>query len=122
MKTTTLFRPVGPRELELIVESGYRAFPPRLPEQPIFYPVLNEEYERQIARDWNVKASGSGYVTRFHVASEFLERYPEQTVGAAIHRELWIPAEDLPELNRNIVGLFEVIAEFRAEPTFATSN
>jgi len=116
VKTTILFRPVGPKELALIVESGCREFPPRLPDQPIFYPVLNEEYARQIARDWNVKASGAGYVTRFQVASEFLERYPEQIVGAAIHRELWIPAEDLRELNRNIVGLIEVIAEFHPDP------
>jgi hypothetical protein len=116
MKTSTLFRPVGPNELALIAAAGFREFPPRLPDQPIFYPVLNEEYATQIARDWNVKASGSGFVTRFQVASAFLERYPEQTVGAAIHRELWIPAEELPELNRNIVGLIEVIAEFHSEP------
>jgi len=116
MNTTTLYRPVGPKELELIAASGYREFPPRLPEQPIFYPVLNEEYARQIARDWNVKASGAGYVTRFRVVSQFLERYPEQTVGAAIHRELWIPAEDLPKLNQQIIGLIEVIAEFRPAP------
>ena len=120
MKTTTLFRPVGPQELELIAASGYREFPPRLPEQPIFYPVHNEEYARQIARDWNVKASGAGYVMRFQVAVDFLERYPEQTVGAAVHRELWIPAEDLPELNRNIIGLIEVIAEFLPEQMIAT--
>jgi len=111
-KTTTLYRPVGPKELELIAESGYRAFPPRLPDQPIFYPVMNEEYAAQIARDWNVKASGAGYVTRFAVESEFLSRYPEQVVGAAVHRELWIPAEDLAEMNQKIVGPIEVIAEF----------
>lgn len=116
MNVTTLYRPVGPRELALIAESGYRAFPPRLPEQPIFYPVLNEEYARQIARDWNVKTSGAGYVTRFQVASAFLEPYPAQVVGAAIHRELWIPAEQLPGLNRHIVGLIEVIAEFHPDP------
>lgn len=113
MKTTTLYRPVGPSELELIAASGYREFPPRLPEQPIFYPVMNEDYARQIARDWNVKASGAGFVTRFEVASEFLARYPEQVVGSSIHRELWIPAEDLPAMNRNIAGLIEVIAEYR---------
>jgi hypothetical protein len=111
--TTTLFRPVGPRELELIAATGYREFPPRLPSQPIFYPVLNEEYASQIARDWNVKASGAGYVTRFQVNNTFLERYPAQTVGASVHRELWIPSEELSEMNRNIVGLIEVIAEFR---------
>ena len=112
MNTTTLYRPVGPKELALIAASGYREFPPRLPNQPIFYPVMNEEYATQIARDWNVKASGSGFVTRCHVTSFFLERFPEQVVGSSIHRELWIPAEDLAEMNRNIVGLIEVIAEF----------
>src|SRR3954454_3945268 len=119
MNTTTLFRPVGPDELALIAASGHREFPPRLPDQPIFYPVLNEEYARQIARDWNVKASGAGYVTRFQVDSQFLERYPHQVVGAAIHREPWIPAEDLPELNQHIAGLIEVIGEFYPEPVEA---
>lgn len=114
MNTTTLYRPVGPEELALIVASGYREFPPRLPEQPIFYPVLNEEYAAQIARDWNVKASGAGFVTRFRVQTDFLKRYPEQVVGAAVHRELWIPAEDLVEMNRNLVGVIEVIAEYRS--------
>jgi hypothetical protein len=114
-QTKTLYRPVGPKELALIAASGFRKFPSRLPEQPIFYPVLNEEYARQIARDWNVRDSGAGYVTRFAVRETFLAKYAEQQVGAAIHRELWIPAEDLAEMNRNIVGLIEVIAEFKAE-------
>src|SRR5258708_6473305 len=115
LETTIMYRPVGPKELELIAASGYREFPPRLPEQPIFYPVLNEEYARQIAREWNVPASGSGYVTRFAVRKEFLARYPEQQVGASIHREVWIPAEELAEMNRNIVGLIEVIAEYKSK-------
>jgi hypothetical protein len=113
--TTILFRPVGPKELALIAASGHREFPPRLPEQPIFYPVLNEEYARQIARDWNAKDSGAGYVTRFAVQAEFISRYPAQKVGGAIHQELWIPAGDLAEMNRNIVGLIEVIAEYCAK-------
>ena len=111
-ETTVLFRPVGAKELELIRESEFTAFPPRLFEQPIFYPVLNEEYAVQIARDWNVKDSGAGYVTRFHIRKEFIEKYPIQTVGGSTHQELWIPAEDLSEFNRHIVGLIEVIASF----------
>ncbi|MDX2040539.1 MAG: hypothetical protein SF097_04780 [Acidobacteriota bacterium] len=108
-----LYRPVGREELDLIEASGNREFPPRLPEQPIFYPVLNKEYAIQIARDWNTKSgSRKGYVTRFEVQADFLSGYEVQTVGASIHQEYWIPAEDLPELNRNIVGLIEVIAEF----------
>lgn len=114
--TTTLYRPVGGRELELIEETGFRAFPPRLPEQPIFYPVLNEAYAAQIARDWNTKYGDGrkGYVTRFRVRAKFLERYDVQTVGGSVHQELWVPAEELGEFNRNIVGLIEVIAEFAA--------
>jgi hypothetical protein len=115
-ETTALYRPVGQEELNLIRERGYKAFPPRLPEQPIFYPVLNEEYATQIARDWNMKynASKCGYVTRFRVSTAFLQRYEVQTVGGSEHQEYWIPAEELEEFNRNIIGEIEVIAEYRA--------
>lgn len=98
----------------MIRATGNRSFPPRLPEQPIFYPVLNEAYAAQIARDWNVKDSGAGFVTRFHVRKGFVAKYPVQTVGGSMHQELWVPAEELDEFNRNIVGEIEVIAEFRS--------
>src|SRR3954454_22351005 len=110
MNTTTLFRPVGPDELALIAASGHREWPPRLPDQPIFYPVTNEEYARQIARDWNVKQSGCGYVTKFYVKSIFMEKYKVQKVGGKEHTEWWIPAADLEVMNDNIVGVIEVIA------------
>jgi hypothetical protein len=113
MDTLTLYRPVGPKELELIEASGWREFPPRLPGQPIFYPVMNEEYARQIAREWNVRESGAGFVTRFKIDSEFVRRYSVQTVGGSIHQELWVPAEELADFNRHIDGLIEVIAELR---------
>ena len=110
-----LFRPVGQHELELIRVSQYKAFPPRLPEQPFFYPVLNEGYATQIARDWNAKYNEPrvGYVTRFHVLKSFLAKYEMHTVGSSNHQEYWIPAAELEALNRNIIGEIEVIAEFR---------
>ena len=114
--STTLFRPVGQKELDLIRESGWKAFPPRLSHQPIFYPVLNKEYAVQIARDWNTKDEASdfvGYVTRFSVEEGFLSGYEPRIVGGSEHEEYWIPAEDLDSLNRSIVGLIEVIQEFR---------
>ena len=113
-ETTILFRPVGECELRLIAESGYRSFPPRLPEQPIFYPVLNEEYATQIARDWNAKNSEpkTGYVTRFAVRTNYLSQFTVHKVGGALHLEYWIPADKLAEFNQNIVGLIEVISEF----------
>jgi hypothetical protein len=113
---TTLYRPVGQTELDLIRDSGFREFPPRLPDQPIFYPVLNEEYAVQIARDWNTKSEASGfvgYVLRFQVLTAFLDRYEIHTVGASVHQEYWIPTEHLQEFNRNIVGLIEVVAEYQ---------
>jgi hypothetical protein len=113
MPLTTLYRPTGEKELELIHGSGWLSFPPRLPEQPIFYPVLNEEYATQIARDWNTRDGGRGYVLRFQVDSVYLKRFPIQQAGARIHQEYWIPAEELEEFNRHIVGPIEVIKEFQ---------
>lgn len=84
-----------------------------MPDQPIFYPVTNEQYATQIARDWNVRHDGAGFVTRFQVSAQFVERYPEQKVGGTIHTELWVPADELMDFNRNIAGLIDVIAEFR---------
>lgn len=111
-----LYRPVGQAELELIRASGFREFPPRLPEQPYFYPVTNLEYATQIARDWNTKDERSGYagyVLKFDVEAEFLEKYPVRQVGDAAHREHWIPAADLAEFNQHIVGRIEIVKEFR---------
>ncbi len=111
-ETVTLWRPVGEAELRLIEASGWRAFPPRLPDQPIFYPVLNEAYAVQIARDWNAPRGG-GWVTRFEVSRSFLEGYEPQQVGGRSHLEYWIPAVDLTAFNEAIVGTIEIVAEFR---------
>ena len=114
-ETIILYRPIGPAELDLLRQSGFRAFPPRLPEQPIFYPVLTEAYAVKIARDWNVPASGAGYVTRFAVLRSFLDAYNVQNAGGREHQEYWIPAEHLPAFNAALVGTIEVIVSFGAE-------
>lgn len=113
---TTLYPPVGRKELELIRATVFRAFPPRLPHQPFFYPVLTEEYAVQIACDWNTENEAlgyQGYVLRCDVRAEFRSKYDVHVAGSSIHREYWIPAEDLDELNQNIVGEIEVTREFR---------
>lgn len=108
-----LYRPVGLKELELIAASGFTAFPPRLPEQPVFYPVLNFAYAEQIARDWNATtAPYAGFVTRFEVDQRYAEAFEIHTVGGMIHQELWVPAEELPEFNRHIKGKIEVVAAY----------
>lgn len=109
-----LYRPVGTKELQLIANSGYKEFPPRLPEQPIFYPVLTEKYAKEIASNWNVKYNEDhkGYVTKFEVDDEFCSKYEQHIVGAAYHKELWVPAEELEEFNSHIVGCIKIVSVF----------
>jgi hypothetical protein len=113
--SVVLWRPTGPEELELVEASGWSAWPPRLPDQPIFYPVLNEDYAVRIARDWNVKASGVDHVTRFSVRRSFLERFDVQQVGGRSILEYWIPAERLDELNADLVGPITLVSTFRRD-------
>ena len=112
--TVTMYRPVGKDELALIEQSGFAAYPPRLPDQPIFYPVLNEGYARQIARDWNsrLNADKEGYVTRFAIRQDVADRYAPEVVGGREHAEIWVPAEELAAFNDAIVGRIEVIAKY----------
>ncbi|MCM1542085.1 MAG: hypothetical protein NC121_12620 [Blautia sp.] len=109
-----LYRPVGTKELELIKASGYTKYPPRLPEQPIFYPVLNEKYATEIAANWNVKYNDDhrGYVTRFEIDDAYAGQFEIHTVGAGYHQELWVPAEELEVFNQHILGQIQVISEF----------
>jgi hypothetical protein len=112
MKTTRLYRPVGLKEMELIAELEYNAFPPRLEWQPIFYPVTNQQYADQIAFEWNTVDEFSGFigiVTAFDVNSSFLEKYEVQNVGDKNHNELWIPSEELIDFNANIVNGIEIV-------------
>ena len=69
----------------------------------------------QIARDWNTRYNEekAGYVTRFSVRTDYLSKYEVKVVGGSQHEEYWIPAEELEEFNRNIVGEIEVVAEYR---------
>lgn len=108
-----LFRPVGLLEMQRIIASDWRAFPPRLPEQPIFYPVLNLDYARQIARDWNTqRASYAGYVTQFTIDDAYGDRFDPHIVGARQHAELWIPAEDLATFNAHILPPIQMVAAY----------
>jgi hypothetical protein len=115
MKLVTLYRPVGQKELDLIKGSGSRRFPPRLEWQPIFYPVMNQAYAEQIAKQWNTEDEFSGYagyVLAFDIPEEFIRKYPVQNVGGEIHNELWVPANELELFNDNIVGVIRVVESF----------
>jgi hypothetical protein len=123
MNTTTLYRPVNFKEFALIAKDcDYIAFPPRLPDQPIFYPVMNEAYAVQIARDWNVPAYGIGIVVKFEVDSDYLKKFEIQNVGGELHNELWIPAEELEEFNAHIVGKILITQSFKRLANGNTSS
>lgn len=118
MSTKTLYRPVGQAELDLIQATHWRRFPPRLDWQPIFYPVLTEEYAVFIARQWNTKDPNSGYVgyvLLFEIDENYIESFPVQNVGGPESLEYWIPAEELETFNDQISGGIHVIHEFRPE-------
>lgn len=115
MNTTTLYRPTGPEELELVKQSCNRRWPPRLPEQPIFYPVTTEAYAERIAKEWNVKDSGCGYVTKFEVDTDYLSQFDIQDAGGKAYQEYWVPAEQLEEFNDHIVGEIEVISSYYSD-------
>lgn len=115
MKEITLYRPVGLREMELIADSDFKAFPPRLEWQPIFYPVMNLSYAEQIAREWNTPDIFSGYcgiVTAFEVEEEYLQQFEIQNVGDKTHNELWIPAEELDTFNKHIIEKIRIANAF----------
>ena len=108
-----LYRPVGLVELRLIYESGLKAFPPRLPEQPIFYPVLNLEYACQIALEWNTESEPfAGYVTAFEVEDGYINQFARHLVGGSQHQELWIPAERLTEFNQHIISTIKIVEAY----------
>lgn len=118
MNTQNLYRPVGRAELELIQATDWKRFPPRLDWQPIFYPVLTEEYAVFIAEKWNTKDPNSGYVgyvLQFEIDAEYIARYPVQNVGGPESLEYWIPAEELNIFNDHISGEIRVIHTFRSE-------
>jgi len=118
MKTVKLYRPVGLKELELIMGSGWKKFPPRLEWQPIFYPVLNQAYAAQIAAEWNTRDEFSGYcgvVTAFDLKEDHYLTFPVQNVGGEIHNELWVPAAELEEFNRNMIGDIRIVQAFFGE-------
>ncbi len=87
----------------MIEKSGYEKYPPRLPEQPIFYPVLNEKYAAEIAGQWNVKYNEDhrGYVTMFEIDDEYAGKFE-----AVIIRSCGFPRKNLMNLTGILSGKY----------------
>jgi hypothetical protein len=125
VKTKTLYRPVGEKEMILIIESEYKQFPARLEWQPIFCPVLNELYAVDIASQWNINdpfGNYLGFVTKFEIWEESFSKYEIQNVGAEHHNELWVPAQELALVNGSIVGDIEVAKVYVGEKFMNSEN
>ena len=111
-----LYRPTGLKELQLVAAANMRAWPPRLPDQPIFYPVLTFPYAEKIARDWNSSGAAPdnlGFVTEFEISADLAAQYPVEIAGGRDHSELWVPAEELNTFNEGILGEIKVIAAYK---------
>lgn len=83
--------------------------------QPIFYPVLNEEYAIEIASNWNTKDVISdfiGIVLKFEVDDSYVSKFKVELVGGSRHQEMWVPAEELNEFNSHIIGQIQVSKTF----------
>lgn len=125
MKNITLYRPTGANELDLIIDSGMKRFPPRLFWQPIFYPVLTLQYAIDIANGWNMRdpeSDGVGFVTAFEIPEDYFNIFPVQTVGLDHHRELWVPAEQLEEFNDKIIDGIRVEKAFIGKKFIVTDK
>ena len=108
-----LFRSTGVAELRLVRDLDWRAWPPRLPEQSIFCPVMTFAYAERIARDWSAVDDAWGFVTPSDVAGDMAARHPIQEAGGRAHSELWVLAKDLAAFDRAIVGRIDVVAAYR---------
>ena len=115
-KTTKLYRPTNKKELDLIQDSGWKKFPPRLPDQPIFYPVTNQKYASQITTEWNLPSYKNGFVTEFELSNEYLSKFKVEKVGLDHHTELWVPAEQLEEFNNEIIDKIRVVEAYHIDP------
>ncbi|MGB0432386.1 MAG: hypothetical protein ACPGLV_18065, partial [Bacteroidia bacterium] len=118
MNTKKLYRPVGYKEYTLIKASGFKAFPPRLEWQPIFYPVLNFDYAAEIAEKWNTKDEFSEYVgivTSFNIPYNYFNQFKVKNVGGSKHEELWVLSEKLTEFNDQIIGSIEIEKAYYGE-------
>jgi hypothetical protein len=110
-----LYRPTGLKELRLVRDLGWMSWPPRLPDQPIFYPVTTFAYAEKIARDWNSKGAAPdnlGFVTEFIITDAMAARYPVQLAGGRDHAELWVPSAALDAFNQAIIGAIAVVAAY----------
>jgi hypothetical protein len=99
--------------MALVFEAGMHAFPRGLLEQPIFYPVLVEEYADQIARTWNTKDEPfAGYVLEMEIPDNYAGCFTPRTVGGSTYRELWVPAKRLTEFNVHLTRAITVRRAF----------
>jgi len=114
----TLYLAVGLKELDLILQTGCRRFPPSLVQQPIFYPVFDRQYACEIAEKRKAEDPNSGYagfVMQFEIPEEYAKKFTQQPVGALHHRELWVPSKELDAFNAHIFGHIRIINAFYGE-------
>jgi len=111
--TTTLYRAVGPPELERIRAARSRAFPKRLHHDPVFVMAASAGRARATARQWNAEGR-VGYVLSFEVDAAWCRTHVSADAGD--RGERWIPAEAVPDLNAHLVAEIRLVDTLRPPP------
>lgn len=111
-KSVRLYKSLTPAQFAAVIRSGWREFYIESPEQTVFYPKLYREYAEMIARTFNLAHYQAAYVVEFSVRADFLVNFEIKSVAYEEHKEYKIPVDQLPLLNRNLIGLIEVVSAF----------
>ncbi|WP_163832084.1 hypothetical protein [Spartinivicinus ruber] len=115
MKTTALFRPIGPEQFEALKNLGFSQIPSHVFGQKFFYPLLHESFAKQIAQEWYLPKHGQAYVIRLEIASSYLEQFEVKRIGGPEHTEYRIPIEEQTNFSRELVGNIEIVAEYQQD-------
>ncbi|WP_437206646.1 hypothetical protein [Planctomicrobium sp. SH664] len=110
----TLYCSVGQPELDFIAGAGWVRLPLSQKGMATFTPVLSEAYAIRIAREQTRRANSeyAGYVLRFHVEKEYLERLEFREAGGRGFREFVIPEREHERFNAHLVGEIALLHEF----------
>ncbi len=103
----TLYRAVNAEELAALQSLRWKGFPPCA--EAAFYPALNARFALDFIHSQEGGKKPALYLTRFQIHAGYVRSFEVQTLSGEVHDELWVPAEEWENFNRNIVGRIAVV-------------
>jgi hypothetical protein len=111
-KIVTLYRPATAQQLQAIARADWLAFGAESLISGYFYPMLHSSYARLLAREWNARQYGEGFVLQCRVHADGLSSFQPQTVATARHLEYCIPANKLHAFNAALCERIQVVQHY----------